>query len=242
MALYVLRPLRAIAHRLGRAYIDHLLNAESRAPELGRINERPIEYRFCFEAVNEYQPRLVLDVGTGQSALPSLLATCGPRVHALDNVRDYWPSGMHNRHYLVRDYDICDPAIGASIRERYNLITCISVIEHIVDHVRAVRGMMDLLAPGGRIVVTTPYNEVTFHENVYTISGSYGFGNTAYICRQSTRRELDSWLNCGLAIEREEYWRLFDSTYWSVGNLVRPPEVADKSKGQLGCFVFRRAE
>jgi hypothetical protein len=76
--------------------------SEYEAQVYRRINERPIEYRFVFGAIRQTAPESVLDVGTGESALPSLIRTCGPVVTAIDNIRDYWPEGMVNRHFHAK--------------------------------------------------------------------------------------------------------------------------------------------
>lgn len=65
-----------------------------------------MEYGFVFRSVAATCPKSVLDVGTGQTALPSLLRTCGPVVTATDNIKGYWPKGMTNWHYHVIQDDI----------------------------------------------------------------------------------------------------------------------------------------
>ena len=70
------------------------------------LSERPVEYSFVFKCIGMLCPTRVLDVGTGTTALPHLIRNCGPLVTAIDNINDYWPSGMSNRHYYVLDKDI----------------------------------------------------------------------------------------------------------------------------------------
>ncbi|NLA49806.1 MAG: hypothetical protein GX876_10140 [Bacteroidales bacterium] len=57
------------------------------------FNERPLEYAFVFKCIGLLYPKNVLDVGTGTSALPNLIRSCGPLVTAIDNIRDYWRIG-----------------------------------------------------------------------------------------------------------------------------------------------------
>lgn len=59
------------------------------------------------------------------------------------------------RHWLVRDVNILDPG---ERREKFDAITCISVLEQIEDQERAMRSMASLLAPDGILVLTTPYS------------------------------------------------------------------------------------
>jgi 2-polyprenyl-3-methyl-5-hydroxy-6-metoxy-1,4-benzoquinol methylase len=92
-----------------------------------RINERPVEYAFVFAHMARICPRTILDVGSGMTALPHLLRSTGALVTAIDNVRDYWPSGMVNRHYHIIDDDITRPRL----RDTFDLVTCVSVLEHV---------------------------------------------------------------------------------------------------------------
>ena len=117
-------------------------------------NERPIEYRFLFESLSKTSPFSVLDIGIGTTALPHLLRTCGFIVTAIDNVVDYWPTGMLNRHFHVIDDDITDTRLTGT----FDLIACISTLGHIENHQDALRTMFLLLNPGGHIVLTLPYN------------------------------------------------------------------------------------
>ncbi|CAB5159687.1 hypothetical protein D3OALGA1CA_4965 [Olavius algarvensis associated proteobacterium Delta 3] len=79
---------------------------EFRLQDFSRFNERPVEYAFVLKKIGEIYPLTILDVGTGTTALPHLMRNCGCLVTATDNKRDYWPNGMHNRHYHVIDDDI----------------------------------------------------------------------------------------------------------------------------------------
>ena len=72
----------------------------------GNINERPIEFSFVFKYLTRFYPKTILDVGTGLTSLPHLMRSCGFMVTAIDNVRDYWPKGMVNRHYYIKIFEI----------------------------------------------------------------------------------------------------------------------------------------
>src|SRR5215472_610341 len=163
--------VKRVVHSAGSQYCKAIARSEFDAQSFKRINERPIEYRFVFEAITKYGPKTVLDVGTGLSALPNLIRTCGPVVTAIDNIRDYWPEGMVNRHFHIKDEDATRSITGS-----YDMVTCISVLEHIKAHDDAVRSMLKALNPGGHLVMTFPYNENRYIENVYSLPGA-GYGS-----------------------------------------------------------------
>lgn len=231
---------RQLVHWGGQAYTRRVVRNEFDAQRVKRINERPVEYAFVFSWLNRLQPSRVLDVGTGRSALPSLIRTCGFHVTAIDNIRDYWPRGMFNRHFHVIDEDIRSP----QMHERFDVIVCVSVLEHIGDHRRAMRGLMQLLRPSGHLLLTHPYNERHHVENVYRLPGSYGAG-APYPCQQYTRAQLDVWMEeTGASLVFQEYWQCFrDEAAWSCGDLVRPPRLAKVDEPhQLTCLVLRKAD
>src|SRR5882672_10774522 len=103
--------LKHLIRSVGDRYVTELCRREYLAQAFVGINERPVEYRFVFENLTQAFPRTVLDVGTGRTALPQLMRTCGFIVTAIDNIKDYWSNGMVNRHYYVLDDDILAPKI-----------------------------------------------------------------------------------------------------------------------------------
>jgi len=135
----------------------------------------------------------------------------------------------------LRD-DITNPSIGGE----FDAITCLSVIEHIQDHAAAIRGLRMLLSPGGHAILSFPYNERRFIDNVYALPGvSYGT-EVPYICRVYSRRELDGWLAKGFEIVRQEYYRIFSGDLWAFGERLSPPEKTDmNTPHHLTCVLLR---
>jgi SAM-dependent methyltransferase len=225
---------------LGRAYVRRICQSERESHRPRKINERPVEYAFALEWINRAQPKTVLDVGTGESALPSIMATCGCRVDAIDNVRDYWTRKMVNRHWPVADEDIVSPRNGLLLKQ-YDMVTCISVLEHIEYADAAVANMLAVLRPGGHLVLTHPYSDDPMyrHFNVYEIPGSYG-ADSAYKASQYSRPDLNRWFTDSEVVS-QRYYRAFNSRFWSVGELVRPIErVPQNEPHQLTCLVIRK--
>jgi SAM-dependent methyltransferase len=205
------------------------------------VNERPVEYRFALEHLSDSSVVKVLDVGTGTTAWPHLLRTCGYVVTSIDNVRDYWKGDdFSNRHYHVIDEDILAP----TLTERFDFITCISVLEHIPQHDRALESMFALLNDGGLIGLTFPYDEQNYIDNVYKLPGSgYGF-DMPYVCQVYSRTQINGWLSRNhCTIVHQEYWRMFTGKYWTFGDRLRPPVQVDRDdRHQLTCVLLRKGE
>jgi SAM-dependent methyltransferase len=225
--------LRSYRKLLVQPLMRRELENTFRTQRFRRTNERPVEYSFAFKHLNQLQPETILDVGTGRSAFPALLRTCGFVVTAIDNIRDYWPRGMFNQHWYVLDDDI----LASRLPDRaFDAVACISVLEHIADPIKAVTSIHRVLKHGGTSILTTPFGAIA-HPNVYTVPGSYGVRNP-YPCRQSAPEDLHAWLRVGFTLKAAEYWSFFhDSAYWSCGTLMRPPQQTVQP-AHLGCFVL----
>jgi 2-polyprenyl-3-methyl-5-hydroxy-6-metoxy-1,4-benzoquinol methylase len=203
-----------------------------------RFNERPVELAFVFNALKDIYPEKILDIGSGTTALPHLMRNCGFHVTATDNICDYWPSGMINRHYHIIDDDITNSRLS----DKYDFITCISVLEHIVESEKAIRNMIELLNPKGHLIVTFPYSENSYVRNVYELEGSSYGKDLPYITQSYSRAEINRWItDSGCVIANQEYWQFWDGNYWTVGKQVIPPiNVSVKDKHQLTCILLQK--
>lgn len=198
-----------------------------------RVNERPTEYAYLLSALRDAGPTTVLDVGPGKSALPAVLRGCGYMVTAVDNDHFDWVWPTLNRHYHV----ISDDITKTRLTGRYDFVSCISVIEHIPEHVKAFRNMYELLRPGGTIVVTCPYTEDLYVEDTW-------FKSNKFITQSFSRREIDEWIaQTGAVLKHQEYWQYFTGQHWWDGERFKVPIKSSKDKlHQLTCMTFYKNE
>jgi len=237
MGKCVVKPIHSLVHKLGKWYCKEICKREYKSQVFRRVNERPIEYRFIFEQLTNTCPTTVLDVGAGDTALPSLMRQCGYIVTAIDNVRHYWDHDMINRHYHIIDEDITKP----QLQQKFDFVSCVSVLEHIHDHARAVRKMFNLLAAGGHLAMPFPYCDDRYIRNAYALPGAgYGKG-LPYICQVFSRNEVLLWLaeNHGQLV-CQEYWEFFDGEFWTFGRQLPIPRRVDRSqRHQLTCLLLK---
>jgi SAM-dependent methyltransferase len=233
-----MKQIKRWINKLGLFYTQLQCNREYRFQQFAGLNERPIEYAYVFNQLARLCPKKVLDVGTGMSSLPHLMRVCGFQVTATDNVKDYWHSGMINRHYCILNDDI----VNTSLREKFDFITCVSVLEHIVDQRQAVRSMISLLKPDGYLLLTFPYNEICYVMNAYDLSDSSVVEKFPFITQIFSRNEIETWLNDnGVVLVDQEYWQFFEGEYWTCGERVCPPiQVGSKERHQLTCILIQR--
>lgn len=224
--------------KLTQKYFNRKCKQEFYKQRFRRINERSIEYKFVFQSLVKISPNSILDVGTGTTALPSLLRTCGFLVTAIDNIKDYWTKGMFNRHYYVIYDDITD----SKLNKEFDFIVCISVLEHIENYNAAIKNLLKLLKKDGHLVLTFPYNENFFIENVYKLPGA-GYGqNWPWICRVFSREQIDEWIETfnGKIIE-QEFWQIFTGKYWTFGDMQYPPKQSNKEElHHLLCLLIQK--
>ena len=242
MAIWVVRKtVLRVYCLLGRLFLFPLLYVESRylrPAGQAACNERPAEYAFTLDCLLKVCPRDVLDVGSGRSAWPDVMSKCGFRVTAIDKIKGYWKGDFFNRHYLIQNEDITRPTLA----REFDFITCLSVLEHIPNHRDAVDGMFRLLKPGGHLVLTFPYNEERYVDNVYELpEASYG-RKYGFICQVFSRAQIEDWLSDGRGrIVNQEYYEVFSGNLWTFGERVCPPRKVEKGqKSHLTCLLIQK--
>lgn len=203
------------------------------------MSERPIEYGFALKHITQLCPRTVLDVGPGLSSWPHLLKLSGLYVEAIDKAEGYWAEGVFNRHFLVQKEDITEIPQNS---KTYDMITCISTLEHIPNYEEALVGMFARLKENGHIVLTTPYDEERYVSNIYRTSGA-GYGRDyPRLCQIFNRQSLEDPIKRleGHVIN-QEYFRLFTGEFFTYGQRICPPEKVDPASAQLACLLISKS-
>lgn len=120
------------------------------------------------------EPLRYLDIGTGESPLPSFLAihtewdiTCLDKCPWVQKQTHFYErtrlEPRPGRHISVIEADLLQEPLPD---ESLDVITCISVIEHFegASDTAAIKAIARLLRPGGSLVLTTLINESFFAE------------------------------------------------------------------------------
>jgi SAM-dependent methyltransferase len=231
----VKRGLRRAYETGARLYLAPILKREWEFPPIRELREYVFQFEFAMRAVARHMPREVLDAGSGMSAWPHLLASCGVRVTATDEIDGYWGS-MFNRHYYVQQDDITE----TRLHRQYDMVTCLGVVTCIEGDRAALRNLFALVKPGGHIVVTCAYRRNEPVPNAYAIPGaSY---NQPFICRMYSQAEIDGWLaENGGELELQEHFRVFTGEYWAHGRRLEPPVRCVPEEAQYTALCIRKA-
>lgn len=203
------------------------------------VNERLQEYLFALDSINEGYVGRIADIGTGEGSWPSLLSSCGFRVDAFDKKKNYW-SVFSNHHQRVRSLDITKEPTP----EIYDVVTCISVIEHIGDSKAAVKNMYKSLRTGGLCVLTFPYNSEEAHQNIYE-HPSAGYGKD-YLFHTSVynAQTINDWIEgLGFEVVNREVYQAFSGRLWTFGKRVFPViKSSEDAPHHLMCLLLRKVD
>ncbi|MEO5898226.1 MAG: class I SAM-dependent methyltransferase [Vicinamibacterales bacterium] len=111
----------------------------------------------CTELVRTRAPGEFLDYGSGIGSNALIFGLAGFRVtlaDVADPLRNFAKWRCERRGIDVRTVDLKHESPG---RERYDVITCFDVLEHVPDPLRALKQMRNALRPDGVLFVYAPF-------------------------------------------------------------------------------------
>lgn len=107
---------------------------------------------------------------------------------------------------MYPEFDLCAPLVG---RGRFDVVICEQVLEHVVDPCAAAANLRELCAPGGHVIVSTPFL-IKVHE-----LPAWGLEDYWRFTPRGLRTLLE---RAGLEVEAVEAW---GNRRVIVGNLGR---------------------
>jgi SAM-dependent methyltransferase len=138
----------------------------------GADYSRAVEYPLAARLAELPPGGRLLDVGSGRRAeFAELMARKGAKVTAIDAREDI---GADADHTIGIEFRRCDARHLPYEDGSFDAVTAISTIEHIPDgDDQAMAELARVLAPGGRLVVSVPYNPLK-SADVYLRGEVYG--------------------------------------------------------------------
>jgi 2-polyprenyl-6-hydroxyphenyl methylase / 3-demethylubiquinone-9 3-methyltransferase len=98
----------------------------------------------------------VLDMGCAAGLLTEPLARMGGSVAGVDAAPENIAVAQAHAEQSGLSIDYRSGEIEAVAGERFDLITCLEVVEHVADPGSFIAGLASLLAPGGLLLLSTP--------------------------------------------------------------------------------------
>ncbi len=152
------------AEHFGRMAADWW-NPKGSSAMLHRLN--PVRLRYIRAAVDahwggdgaSFTPlagKTALDVGCGAGLLAEPLARLGAAVTGVDAAAENVAVARAHAAAAGLAIDYRSGGIEATADARYDLVTCMEVIEHVADRDAFVSGLAGVLAEGGLLVMSTP--------------------------------------------------------------------------------------
>jgi len=117
-------------------------------------------------AVEQAAGKTVLDVGCGEGYGTAMLAEVAAEAVGIDRAEAVVAASARYRTPNLA-YRSTDFAALDTIEERFDLVVSFQVIEHVVDPAAFLEGLRHCIAPGGRLLVTTPNRLMSVSENPY---------------------------------------------------------------------------
>ena len=121
--------------------------------------------RTAMEYIEKHGPyQNVLDFGCGSGVMLSFLAQCSRHVTAMDidlvpleRVRKHIPLAAH-----VQVVDANQVTLSQLTPKSFDLINALDVLEHVDDLSRTLSGLLSLLKPDGKLVVSGPTENILY--------------------------------------------------------------------------------
>ena len=138
---------------------------EGSSAMLHRLN--PVRLRYIRDRVDAHwhgDPKVrmplvgkrILDMGCGAGLLAEPLARMGGSVVGVDAAPENIAVAQAHIKQSGLEIDYRAGEIEAVAGERFDLITCLEVVEHVADPAVFIAGLASLLAPGGLLILSTP--------------------------------------------------------------------------------------
>jgi len=173
--------VREEAERFGRLAADWW-DPDGRSAMLHKLN--PVRLKYIRDQIDQHwqcdecsrrplDGRTALDVGCGAGLLTEPLARLGARVSGIDASPELIAVAREHAAAmgLAIDYHAGDVQ---ELDGRFDLLTCLEVIEHVADPAAFVQALAARLAPGGLLILSTP--NATGWSKLLTITLAEGLG------------------------------------------------------------------
>lgn len=208
-----------------------------------RIQAHPRTHLFAVDWARSNLPpgAAVLDVAAGQGALSQALLDAGFAVAATAWNDKFRPDVL--RYRLDLDHPFGPEQVGGE----YDLVCAIEIIEHVENPAAFLRSLSAVLAPRGRIILSTPNVESARARLQWLWRGCPGAFSTGEVTKNRHismiwRQGLEHLVGCaGLEIAERRFFRR--RTSWSRAVLYRTLEMLLQGEpgGETRLYVLRRA-
>src|SRR6185369_14505317 len=148
-------------HKLNPVRLKYIRDQIDQHWQCDECSRRPLDWRTA------------LDVGCGAGLLTEPLARLGARASGIDASPELIDVARWHAAAMGLDIDYRAGDVQ-ELEGRFDLITCMEVIEHVADPAAFVQALARRLAPGGLLILSTP--NATGWSKLLTITVAEGLG------------------------------------------------------------------
>jgi SAM-dependent methyltransferase len=146
----------------------------------GRIPAQSVEFRhkFVFDMLTKCRSgseQKVIDVGAGLQRYKPKVEELGYTYYSHDfaGIKPDPTSfpGLQDKSWVYPEQTYTCDILELPSGERFDLVLCTEVLEHVPDPVQAMKKIESLLSPGGYLILTVPLNSLIHQAPFYFSSG-----------------------------------------------------------------------
>jgi 2-polyprenyl-3-methyl-5-hydroxy-6-metoxy-1,4-benzoquinol methylase len=123
---------------------------------------------WVYEQIAEALGSRILEVGSGTGNITQFLCANGSQVMATDVVPGYCSilqkSFGEMPNVKIGKFDLTAKAPEEFIRQTFDTVVCLNVLEHVEDDHFALQQMREVLVPGGKLALLVPAHRVLYGE------------------------------------------------------------------------------
>ena len=122
--------------------------------------------KWMADTVSPYLGTCVLELGSGIGNMTQHLSR-GRRSYVASDIDDEHMARLRVRfrgrpNLEIRKADLCDSSDFEPLREAFDSVVCLNVVEHVKDDLGALRNILSALKPGGRAVILVPQDQKAY--------------------------------------------------------------------------------
>lgn len=166
---------------------------QSTAPQKRMISKNNFTYRIILSVIDKYLKKgsKVLDIGCGAGTLSLYIAGQGCKVIGIDIAENAILAAkksaelmdIKNVQFFTMDFSKKTP----SGKDKFDIILCIEVLEHLKEERLALERLFDLLSPGGIAIISVPSKNAP----LYRLGLATDFDKRVGHLRRYTSKELE---------------------------------------------------
>lgn len=144
-------------------FYEHHRFVPTKDGDAGNIHEIIPRFGWGFDVAEEYEPKTLLDLGTLDGSFPITVARhLGTKVTGVDLTVDGIELARERAEKFGLDAEFYQGTIEDALRDfkaegkTFDMVTCFEVIEHVKDPHLLLELIDQVLAPGGRVLISTP--------------------------------------------------------------------------------------